>query len=123
MALPPLTKQLADHLLGVFCAKRLPADLREQIRVSHTIRGNAITIHEHRVAWDDPRSWTRMKVAVLQHNPADGTWELFCFDRNARRRTYCASYRLSDRLGCRLWTRHTYIRATAASRGLSDSTR
>lgn len=90
MALPPLTKQLADHLLGAFCAKRSPADLREQIRVSHTIRGNAITIHEHRVAWDDPLSWTMMKVAVMQYDPADGTWELFCFDRNARRRTYCA---------------------------------
>lgn len=90
MALPPLTRQLADHLLGAFCTKRSPANLREQIRVSHTIRGNAITIHEHRVAWDDPRSWTMMKVAVVQYHSANGAWVLFCFDRNARRRSYCA---------------------------------
>lgn len=90
MALPPLTRQLADHLLGAFCVRRSPADLRDQVRVSHTVRGNTVTIHEHRVAWDDPRSWTVTKVAVVQYDPADGTWELFGFDSNARLRTYPA---------------------------------
>jgi hypothetical protein len=90
MAIPPLTRQLADHLLESFCAKCCPSDLREQVRVSHTFRGDVATIHEHRVAWDDPRSWTMTKVAAIRYDPADGTWQLFCFDRNARRRAYRA---------------------------------
>lgn len=88
MALPPLVQQLAEQLLTAFCERRSPADLREQVRVSFAIRGNHITISEHRVAWDDPRSWTEMKIAVLAYDPASGTWELFCFDRNSRRRPY-----------------------------------
>lgn len=90
MALPPLVKQLAEHLLIPFCARRSPADLREKVRVSSDIRGNTLTIHEHRVLWDDPRSWSVQKVAVLKYDTAAGTWELFCFDRNSRQRPYCA---------------------------------
>lgn len=88
MSLAPLTQQLAELLLAKLCARRSPADLREKVRVSGEIGGNTITISEHRVAWDDPLSWTVLTVAVLTYDASSGLWTLYCFDRYSRRRPY-----------------------------------
>jgi hypothetical protein len=85
MALPPLVRPLAELLLTKLCAKRSPADLREQVRTSGEITGNTITISEHRVVWDDPSSWTVLTVAVLTYDAPSALWTLYCFDRNSRR--------------------------------------
>jgi len=88
MALPPLTHQLATKLLTEFCLKRTPPEIHVDVRVGFEIRGDTITISEHRPVWDDPTKATAMRVAVLVYDAATRAWDLFSFDRNDRRMPY-----------------------------------
>jgi len=88
MALPPLTDQLAAKLLTEFCLKRTPPEIHADVRVGFEIRGDTVTISEHRPVWNDPTNATAMKVAVLAYDPTTRTYDLFGFDRNDRRMPY-----------------------------------
>jgi hypothetical protein len=88
MPLPPLIRQLADQLLTDFCAQHSPPHLGDKLRIEFAVAGNKVTITEHRPHFMDPAKWTVTKVAVLDYDADDGTWELGCFDRNSRRVPY-----------------------------------
>ena len=88
MALPPLIRQLADMLLSKLCTRRSPADLQHEVKVTYAIVGNKVTISQHRTAWDNPKEWVAMKVALLEYIPRSNVWTLYGFDRNERRAEY-----------------------------------
>lgn len=47
-----------------FCDERVSADLRDQIRLERSLRGNAITIVERQAPWNSELGpeWTASKV-------------------------------------------------------------
>lgn len=58
-----------------FCEERIPAHLRDQIRLEVETRGRSVTIVECRPYWLDPTAeWTRMKVAQFRYDEAEKTW-------------------------------------------------
>lgn len=70
------------HRITRYCADRVPAHARDQVRVEHTIRGRSVTIIETRPPWDGVGDWTRRPIAQLRH---DGRrWRLWWPDRNTR---------------------------------------
>ena len=73
-----------------FCVECVPPEARAELRVEHSVRGNAITIVERRPPWSElvGPEWTSMTVARLRYDPSERTWTLYCADRNERRWPY-----------------------------------
>ena len=92
MALP------ADAVAQVecYCEARVPADMRSQMRLEHSVRGNAITIVERRPPWreDFGPEWSSTKVAQLRDD--GGLWTLYCAHSNGRWRRYDEAAPASD---------------------------
>lgn len=51
MPLPQSVREVVDSTLESFYLRRVPPDLRGEIRLSHTIRGNTVLLSEARPAW------------------------------------------------------------------------
>ena len=78
MALPLLTQHIAQTKLGAYCEKKIPADVRDRVRLILEFAGNEITLVETRPYIRDPTQWTRLPVARFRFNAASGTWALDC---------------------------------------------
>ena len=61
-----------------FCEQRTPPDLRDQMRLECSARGNAITIVERRSPWDPQfgSEWTSSQIAQLRLDSTKGTWSI-----------------------------------------------
>jgi hypothetical protein len=70
------------HRIARYCADRIPAHARAQVRVVHAVRGRMVTIFEIRPPWNGVGDWTRRPVAQLRH--AGHRWTLWWPDRNSR---------------------------------------
>ena len=86
MAIPELLRKAAAKQVEAFCEARIPAHVRDEIRLEPGVRGNAITIVERRPPWlaELGPDWTSMKIAQLRYDPDHRTWTLYCCDRNER---------------------------------------
>jgi hypothetical protein len=85
MPLPAAAKNLVEKKLGAFLGKRVPPHLADEIRLSYTFRGNAVTIWENRAPWTSSMTtWTTSAVAQLRYNPKAQTWMLYWRDRNSK---------------------------------------
>jgi hypothetical protein len=85
VAIPEAIEREATKEVEAFCDGRVPAELRDQVRLEFSVRGNAITIVERRPPWrpDFGPDWSSVKVGQLRYEPA-GAWALYCSDRNGR---------------------------------------
>jgi Protein of unknown function (DUF3024) len=71
----------------LFCEARVPPDLRDQVRLECSRRGNSITIAERRPPWNPElmgTEWTRVQVAQLRFDPSSERWSLYCRDSSER---------------------------------------
>jgi hypothetical protein len=77
-----------------YCEGRVPARLRDQIRIELEVVGRSVTIVERRGPWTPEigPNWTRFPIARLRHVAARGVWELHWRDRNLHWHRY-------DRMG------------------------
>jgi hypothetical protein len=90
MPVPPEVLEPAIRHVGAFCANRVPDELRDEMRLEHTVRGSSITIIERRAPWSDliGPEWTSMKIAQFRYDGRSGTWTLYAPDRNERWHVY-----------------------------------
>lgn len=71
-----------------FCEERVPAHLRDEVRVEAEVRGRSITIRDCRPPWHPELAhWSRVPVAQLRHAD-DHQWTLYWADRNGRWHLY-----------------------------------
>jgi hypothetical protein len=85
MPLPVLVKKLVEKKLASFLGKRLPPHMADKIRLSYTVRGNSVTIFEHRAPWTKTLpEWSIITVAQLRYIPKNQTWMLYWSDRNSK---------------------------------------
>ncbi len=86
MALAELVRRGAEAKVAAFCERRVPAHVRDKVRLEHTVRGNAITVIERRPPWreDFVPEWSSMKIAQLRYDATSRTWTLWWADRNGR---------------------------------------
>lgn len=73
-----------------YCNGRVPARLRDQIRIELEVRGRSVTILECRPPWTPAigPEWTRMPVARLRYLAGRSVWLLDWRDRNERWHLY-----------------------------------
>jgi hypothetical protein len=86
--LPKFEQRLVERLLARFYDRRLLAHVQHQVRLSHAIRGNSITLFETRPGFDDPAAWIQSPVAQFRFSSSTGLWSLYWHDRNRRWRRY-----------------------------------
>lgn len=72
-----------------WCDRRVPAGLREELRVEYRLRGHNVTIVECRPPFLEELGpdWTELRVAQLRYlppPPTGGQWTLYWADRNDR---------------------------------------
>ncbi len=84
MAIPELTRRRAEKLLQELIERRVPERLRDEIRMSVGVRGNSVTLCEHRPVWREPDQWTDGKTAQFRYNSTSGKWTLYWSDRHGR---------------------------------------
>jgi hypothetical protein len=86
MTIPEAIKREVTRQVEAFCDGRIPPELRDQIRLEYSVRGNAITIVERRPPWreDFGPDWSSLKVAQLRYDSPTGSWALYWRNRNER---------------------------------------
>jgi hypothetical protein len=88
MALSDTVKHQADDIMAAYCERRVPAHVRDQVRMHHEFRGDTVTLFEDRPCWDNPKEWSRMPIAQFRFNKNTGKWTLYCADRNSKWHLY-----------------------------------
>jgi len=88
MALPELTRKLVDNKLTAYCERRVPARVRDQLRMSYVVRGTHVTINEERIVFNQPGTWVTIPIGQLRFDTGSGEWSLYCADRNSRWHSY-----------------------------------
>ncbi|MFZ2266478.1 MAG: DUF3024 domain-containing protein [Azonexus sp.] len=78
MALPVLTLHLAQTKLAAYCAQKIPAEIRDRVRLEFEVAGDMLTLIESRPHFRTPEIWTRLPVARFRYNPGSETWSLDC---------------------------------------------
>ncbi len=89
MALLEIKRAEAERDLKKFCAERVPAEYRDQIRYTYKIRGNDITLIEERPPWDGVGiEWTKLPIARFRYEPKCNGWSV-SWQRANGRWLYC----------------------------------
>ena len=89
MPLSEIQMKKANQSLTEFCHIRVPAHVRDQIRLEYDFRGSAATLFERRPVWNDPKAeWTKSKVAQFRFDEESLHWSLYCSDRNGKWHEY-----------------------------------
>lgn len=73
-----------------WCEQRVPAHVRDQVRVECEVAARHLTIVECRPPWRDDMGSerTRFPIARLRYTKQTGTWSLYWRDRNLRFHEY-----------------------------------
>lgn len=82
MAISELDRKRID----VWCAARVPASFRDEIRIEAKYRGNSVNIVDRRAPFHPSQGteWTELRVARITWDPDRNVWKLFARDRNDR---------------------------------------
>jgi hypothetical protein len=69
-----------------WCRDKVPAHIRDQVRVEVDVAERYLTIVECRPPWraDTSSPWTRLPIARLRYTKSSGVWSLYWRDRNLR---------------------------------------
>ena len=66
------------------CQRRVPDQLKGEIRLEVTVKGKRVSIHEHRPVWrGTPTDWTSTPIAQLRYEE-DGLWTLYVGDARGK---------------------------------------
>jgi len=88
MTLPVFIRAHVEAKLSEFIKRRCPGQVRDQLRLSFTIRGSSATLFEERPSLSDPSHWTTAPAAQFRYDSHTREWTLFCADRNSRWQPY-----------------------------------
>jgi len=88
MALSEFEKNRIEKIFTDYCEKKIPLDIRDQLRIEFQIRGDEVSLSECRAPWRGEGEWTSMKVARFKKDQKTETWQLSWADRNDRWKPY-----------------------------------
>lgn len=77
IALPLLTRHLVETKLRAYCADKVPAHARDQMRLSFVIEDDRVTLNEERNAFARPGTWITTRVAQFRFTPETVHWRLY----------------------------------------------
>ena len=76
--------------VDLYCESRTPQELRDEIKLECSRRGNSISIVERRPPWKPEYGpeWTSMLIAQLRFDPKSARWSLHWRDSSDRWHRY-----------------------------------
>lgn len=84
MEFDELSKKRITKTIEDYCEKRIPAHLRNQLKVNYTIRGNSVTLFESRPFYKDSKKWIDVPIAQLRFEQKSSLWTLYWQRSNGR---------------------------------------
>lgn len=87
MTLPKEARTEVESVMQEYCAKKIPLQHHDKIRMSFGIQGNSVTLYEERPPWDGRGEWSKKSIAQFRYDD-DGMWTLYCADRNSKWHEY-----------------------------------
>ena len=78
MPLPELTQKLVETKLGTYCNDKVPAHVRDQVRLTYSFMGNTVTLFEERPVFNQLDKRTKIPIAQFRLNVVDHLWRLYC---------------------------------------------
>lgn len=88
MSLPEFTKKLIEEKLTKYCESRIPAQVRNKVKLTFDISGNKVTLIETRPYFKDSSIWTKTPMAQFRFDNKKKQWLIYCIGRNERWRLY-----------------------------------
>lgn len=64
-------------LLGPFCAAHSPEECRDELRMTYSVDGHAVTLFEERPDWRGSGEWMRSEVARFRYYRSRDEWQLY----------------------------------------------
>lgn len=77
MALPEQIQNLVEARLGVYCFKKVPASVRNEVRLTYFVLGNTVTLFEERVVHNNLDKRSKVPLAQFRLNAVDHLWRLY----------------------------------------------
>ncbi len=87
----PLSEVQRAHVtkrLTSYCEARVPATVRDKLRLGFRVQRNEVVLFEERPAADAPHDWRETPVAKFKYVSARRTWQLYCQHRDLRWHAY-----------------------------------
>lgn len=88
MPLSEFTKKLIQTKLTEYCERRIPIEVRDQVKLTFKIERYSVSLVEIRPYHRDPAIQTETPIAQFRLNKSTQKWSLFSIDRNDRWRLY-----------------------------------
>src|SRR5712691_8432831 len=88
MALSEIQRAQVTKRLRVFCDERVPAAVRNELRVGFRVKGSEVVLFEERPAFQPPHEWQEMVVAKFKYVGTRKEWQLYCQHRDLRWHSY-----------------------------------
>ena len=88
MALSELQQAQVTKRLTAFCDSRVPAAIRDKLRIGFRIKGSEVVLYEERPEFHAPHEWREMPAAKLRYVATQGAWRLYCQHRDRRWHAY-----------------------------------
>jgi Protein of unknown function (DUF3024) len=88
MALSEIQQAQVNKHLGAFCDARVPAAVRNKVRIGFRIKGTEVVLFEERPAFQPPHDWREMPIAKFKYVGTRKLWRLYCQHRDMRWHTY-----------------------------------
>lgn len=88
MAFTPLQEARISRQLTAYCQARVPASVRDKVRLGFQIEGHAVELLESRPSLDDRRVWHEVGVARFRYVASQRVWRLYCQYRDLKWHEY-----------------------------------
>jgi len=77
MPLSEFTKKLIETKLTEYCDRKIPIDVRDQVKLTYKIAGYKVNLVETRPYYRDPSIWTETPIAQFRFDRDTQKWSLF----------------------------------------------
>jgi hypothetical protein len=77
MPLSEIELKRIEKVVGGLCRQRCPAHLKDEVRLSYSVKNHEVLITESRPDWHDPSEWIESNIAKLRYVRAANEWRLY----------------------------------------------
>jgi len=76
MAFSKIERKSIEDVLTAYCERRVPAEVRDRLRILFRIKGESVTLLESRPSFVKPTEWIETVVAQFRRDRETGNWTL-----------------------------------------------
>ncbi|MCI0506138.1 MAG: DUF3024 domain-containing protein [Gammaproteobacteria bacterium] len=88
MPLSEFEHERIEKVFQEYCDAKVPAQARDQLRVTYKVKGDEVKLFECRPNFRDPDNWSERAVARFKKDGKKHAWQLYCADRNGKWHLY-----------------------------------